>query len=845
MTGRFLWSTAWKIAWREARASSARLIFVVAAIALGVGALTGVRGFSQAFRGMLLRDARKLMAADLTARQFALPDERQNAAMAELAQAGVSQTWITESLSMLASPDGKPPVLVSVKAVDPGVYPFYGELKLDPPAPLGETLQPDAIAASDDLLVRLDLKRGDKVTIGDAEFRLAATVVLEPDRMAGSLNVGPRVLMSRQALDRAGLLVAGSRAAQRFLFRLQPGSLTVEQVRRRLRTAFPEAQVVDYRETHPLITRGLERATIFLSLVSLIALVVGAIGVGMAMHSHLRQKLDSIAVMKSLGARSGQIIHVYTLQTLMLGLAGGVAGILIGVAVQYVFPALIARYFHLTPGLSWDAASAAQGLAIGLLTTLLFTLPPLLSIRAVKPALILRRDMQEAPRRTPGAALGAGVLIAAGILGIVWWLSESARVALYFTGGFLISIALLAAVSTLLLRAIRRLAQSFPNLPSLTRHGVANVYRPGNQAPALLVALSLGVMFTLTIYLLQKSMLSQFASSAPPNMPNVFLINITPKDRAGVQDLLRAQGGVTSGADLVPAVSARLLRVDGRPVESFPLRGFARRFQGTRTVSWSAAPPPQAVVTEGRWFPPDPEFAQLCVSEEVPKGLPVKVGTQLDWDVQGKAVASRVVCVYRSEAVRLGANFDFLFNEKALAGAPVLYFAAVRMKPAAVPQLQRVSFERFPTVTVVNGADVLAIVQDVVDQIALVIRFVSAFAILAGAIILSSSVAGTRFRRVREVVILKTLGATRGRIARLFSVEFSILGLAAGILGSLLAAAFSWLVLNRLFQVEYRFEPVPYLVTVLLTALLANAAGWIASRRILAQKPLEILRESL
>ncbi|MDX1983665.1 MAG: FtsX-like permease family protein [Bryobacteraceae bacterium] len=838
---RFLWATATKIAWREARASSARLLFVVAAVALGVGALTGVRGFSQAFRGMLLRDARKLMAADLTARQFALPTQAQNDAIAVLAKQGVAQTWITEALSMLSVSGGKPPVLVAVKAVDPSVYPFYGGITLEPAGTLAHTLQPDTVAVSDDLMVRLGVQRGDQVKVGDAAFRVVANVVVEPDRMAGSLNVGPRVLMSRDGLERTGLMVEGSRAAQRFLFRVGPG-LDVDKVKGRLKEAFPEAMIVDYRETHPLVTRGLDRATIFLSLVSLIALIVGSIGVGMAMHSHLQQKLDSIAVMKSLGARSGQIVHIYVLQTLMLGLAGGVVGIAIGLGIQWVFPSLIARYFHLTPGFTWDPVSALQGLAVGLLTTLLFTVPPLISIRAVKPSLILRRDMQENPRRAPLSAIAAGGLILAGILGVVWWLSESGRVAAYFTGGFAASTAILALVASLMLKGIERVVKA-TKLPAMTRHGIANLYRPGNQAAALLVALSMGVMFTLTVYLIQKSTLAQFANSAPPDMPNVFLINITEAEKDGMTELLRSRAGGRS--DLVPAVAMRITRVDGRPIEEIDMKAFGRRFRQTRSVSFAAAPPAQATVTQGRWFAANPPFAQVCVSEEVPKALPVEVGSQIDWESQGRTIASRVVCVYRSEAVRIGSNFDFMFNPGALEGLPVLYFAAVRMKPADVPEMQRAAFERYPTVTVINGADVLVIVQEVVDQIALVIRFVSAFAILAGAIILASSVAGTRFRRVREVVILKMLGATRRRIAAIFSMEFLVLGLSAGILGSMLATAFSWLVLNRLFQVDYRFDPLPHLVTITLTALLANAAGWAASRRILDQKPLEILRESL
>ncbi|MBL8175614.1 MAG: FtsX-like permease family protein [Bryobacterales bacterium] len=843
-------STALKIAWREARASTAKFLFVILAVALGVGALTGVRGFSEAFRGMLTRDARKLMAADMTVRSFSLATGEQVKAMDALPN--IRRTWITETVSMLSTPTASVPVLVSIKAVDPEVYPFYGEFKLEPPQRLVETLDAGAIAVSDDLLVRLDLKLGDSVRLGSADFRIAATVAVEPDRMAGSLNVGPRILMSRAGLDRTGLMVEGSRASHRYLFRFDAGAMGVEQARGKLKDAFPEAQIIDYRETHPLITRGLDRSTKFLSLVSLIALIVGALGVAMAMHSHLQQKLDSIAVMKSLGARSGQIIRIYTIQTLILGTLGGGAGIVVGIAVQRIFPQLIARYFHLDPGFHWDPLSAVQGLAVGVLTTLLFTIPPLLSIRRVKPSLILRREMEET---RPGwrdrirhgkAAMAATALILAGVLGIVWWLSESLRTGLYFVGGFTVSLLILAGIAVGLLWGLKRFSRSAQQrMPAVVRHGIANIHRPGNQAAALLVALGLGVMFTLTVYLVQKSMLAQIASSAPPGMPNVFLINITAKERDGVAALLAGHPGMQNRPEVVPLTAARIVKINGAPIGDRQLKGFSRRFTQTRSVSWARELPPQSNIVEGKFWDASTKGAAICLSEDAAKTLPSKPGDTIEWIASGKSISARVVCIYRSDSVRIGSNFDFLFNPGSLDGLPTLHFAAVRMQPGQIAPLQRAVFSRFPTVTVINGADVLAIIQEVVDQIALVIRFISFFAILAGAIILASSVAGTRFRRVREVVILKTLGATRRRIGGIFSVEFLILGLAAGLLGSLLATGFSLLVLKRLFQVDYSFDPVPHAIAIGLTALLANAAGWAASHRILQQKPLEALRGSL
>jgi putative ABC transport system permease protein len=408
------------------------------------------------------------------------------------------------------------------------------------------------------------------------------------------------------------------------------------------------------------------------------------------------------------------------------------------------------------------------------------------------------------------------------------------------------SLLILSAVASAMLWGLKRATRSTQqSLPAVVRHGIANIYRPGNQAAALLVALGLGVMFTLTVYLVQKSMLVQIASSAPPGMPNVFLINITAKERDGIAALLESHPGMRNKPEVVPITAARIVKINGAPIEQRQLTGFRRRFMQTRSVSWAKALPPQSAVLEGKFWDASTKGVEVCLNEDAAKTLQANPGDTIEWSASSKSISSTVACIYRSDSVRIGSNFDFLFNPGALDGLPTLHFAAVRMDPAQIAPLQRAVFAKFPTVTVINGADVLAIIQEVVDQIALVIRFISFFAILAGAIILASSVAGTRFRRVREVVILKTLGATRRRIGSIFSIEFLILGAAAGVLGSLLATAFSLLVLKRLFQVDYSFDPLPHLIAVVMTALLANAAGWSASHRILQQKPLEALRGSL
>jgi putative ABC transport system permease protein len=830
--------TALRIAWRELRASRARFLFVVLAVAVGVASLTGVRGFSRSFRRMLLSEARTLMAGDLTARVFALPSPEQDAFLNDLDRQGVRRTWITETVTMASSPAAPDPLLISVKAVDPAVYPFYGEVKLDPPRPLREALNASSVVVSEDLMIRLKARTGDTLRIGGQDFRIAGVVTAEPDRMTGSLNVGPRVMITRQGLDRTGLIGIGSRASERYLFRLPADGPSVQDVRLALKGAFPEATIADYRETHPIITRGLDRATTFLSLIALIALVIGSMGVATAMHAHLQEKLDSIAVMKCMGARSAQVIRIYTTQTLILGLAGGVLGAVLGVAVSSAFPGLIAKYFTIDVTAAWDPWPALEGIAIACAVTLLFTLPPLLRIRDVKPALVLRRDVEARPRGTQwkaGAAMLAATALIAGLLS-----DGNFRTGAIFVLALAIGIALLTLTANAFLRLLRLAPKT---QPGAVRHGLANLQRPGSQSQAAVVALGVGVMFTLTVFLVQESLIRQIRGSAPPGAPNVFLLDIPGPQRDAVVQLAQAQPGVASAPDVAFAVSARITAVDGVPVEQLNLQEFGRRFLRTRSVTEMAAKPAETEILSGAWWGAGTTEPQVCVTEEAAKILRLRAGSIVDWDIWKRPVRTRVACIERTESLRLSARFEFLFSPGQLQGMPAVYYGSLRVRPPDVAGLQRALYQRFPTVTVVNVADVMQIVEDVVQRIATVIRFISGFTILAGAVMLASSIAGTRFRRMREVVILKTLGATRRRIAWIFSVEFLALGAVAGLMGSLLATGFAALVLKQLLDVAFRFDPVANAAAIGLSAVVAAGAGWLASYSVLGRKPLEVLRE--
>jgi putative ABC transport system permease protein len=486
---------------------------------------------------------------------------------------------------------------------------------------------------------------------------------------------------------------------------------------------------------------------------------------------------------------------------------------------------------------------------IGILTTLLFSLPPLFSIRRVRPALIFRREMEGArmnwreklAERKSSAAIG--LLIAAGLAATAAWLGDSVRLGLWFAGGLVASLAVLSATAWALLRILRRLPGWLPfRLPMAVRHGVANLYRPGVHAEAILVALGVGVTFTLAVYLMQTSVIAQMARSAPPDMPNVFLVNVTNAERDGLVDLLENYPGIEGPVELVPSVAARLQAINGVDLADQNLDENANRFRANRGITSFEQQPEEYEVIEGAWWGPDRQRSFVAVRDDAAETLDISVGDELQWIVGADTVSAEVAAVVRIESIRMGSNAYFTLSPEALEGRPAVYFGGVRIAPEKAAELQRDAFAKFPTVMLINAADVLSIVQDVVDQIALVVQFVSAFSILGGIIILSSSVVATRFRRIRETAILKTLGATRRKAAQIFAVEFVILGLVAGTMGSLLASGFAALLLTNVLDAGFDFDLPANLTTVIATAAVANLAGWLASYRVLDQKPLEALR---
>jgi putative ABC transport system permease protein len=441
------------------------------------------------------------------------------------------------------------------------------------------------------------------------------------------------------------------------------------------------------------------------------------------------------------------------------------------------------------------------------------------------------------------------IVILGGLAAIAAMLSSSALIGVSFSVGLAAALLTLLLTARVTLWACRKfLSGTRLLLPQWFRHGLASLYRPGNQTAAVMAALGVGVMLSMTIYFVQHTVVSDLRESAPKDLPNAFFVDISPAEIDGVRSLVNSQPGIAAPMETIPVVAARMMKIDGniptgrREREDGPAPMVNATRPRTVNLSWSDAPPAGVTVQQGAWWKTGEQGMVVSIGERASRRYGIHVGSVINFSIADKPLEARVVAIHRYNNLRAGSRSEYLFPPAALAGFPTIWYGAVHMPPANVPDLQRVMFAKFPTVTVVNLADALRIVNEVVDNIARVIEFLAAFCIFSAAVLLASTVAGTRFRRIRETVVLKALGATRARIGAMLTVEFLLLGTLGAAIGLVFAHLLSGYLLHR-FELPYHVRPAPTSLAIAATAALAALAGWAACFRILGQKPLAVLRE--
>jgi putative ABC transport system permease protein len=805
-----------------------------------------VQSFSDTLDRAIRSEARTLLAADLALRSNRPFTDAERAAVAALEARGAQVARSVEFLSMAQAAGGQV-LLVDARAVS-AAYPLYGEVLLNPPGPLSAALGDDTVAVQSGLLYGLGLHLGDSLKLGRKTFRIAAELVKEPDSPVTLANVGPRVLMTEAAGEETGLVSSTSRVRFGLLIKLPPGANPKQEgAALKQAVAGGYAQVASYDQAQPAVGRFLGQLTRYLNLIGLISLLLGGIGVAGAIRAFIAQKLDALAVLKCLGATGNQLFGVYLLQAALLGAAGSLGGALLGTGTQWVLSRLLADLLPVSVGFGVSPLALGKGLLLGTLTTLWFSLPPLWQVRAIPPARIFRRAVEEAP---PAAPLPARLLrwtLAAGsgalLVGALAYLQvDSLQVALIFAAGLTGTVLALLLATQALLALLRRM----PRLPVFAlRQGLSGLYRPGNQSGPVMVALGLGLFLLLAVVLIQQDLLRQVNLGSTQDQPTLFFIDIQRDQRAGFQAVLAAQG--LPPAELLPVVRGRVVALNGRPIALEAMKEGDRRRVLNYEIPLTYRGTLQAgeQVVEGE-FKVDPAVpgAQVSVADWWMREVGMKLGDTVTLDIQGVRLAAAITSVRQVDWANRRANFSFVFMPGALEKAPQVFYTALHVPSApARAALQRAVVARLPNVTGFDVSQVFQLVQRILDRIALVIQFMAVFSVAVGLVILLGAIATTKYQRLREAVLLKTLGATRGTVARVMAVEYAVLGgISAGV-GAVAAGGLSWGLVTRVFDGRWDLALPTYAAGWGLAVAVITGTGLVSSLDILMKKPLEVLRE--
>ncbi len=843
-----------KLAWRDGLASRGRLGLTALAIVAGVAALAATGSLAKNIRSAIDLEARALLGADLVVESRNAPDKEIETYLHSL---GGEQAREVAFASMLAVPDStggvKQTRLVTVRAVD-AAYPFYGSVTSLPNGARAELAAGGTVLLEETLMNQFGLGKGDKVRLGKKEFQVAGALLKLPGESAAVAMLSPRVLVSREGLDGAGLLGPGALARYRTHFKFTEGTdveALASRERNRLRKLHLNADTVGERKRE--LGKAMENVGSFLSLTGLVALLLGAIGVASAMHALVQRKLATVAVLRCLGAGSGLGLGVFMAQGLAVGLAGSAAGALLGAGLQAGLGALVRDFLPMAMAgfvIRWDEVARAGLIGVGL--SGLCILVPLLAVRKVTPLAVLRA-VEPAAGRGDVWRWAAGTALAGLVLGLTVWLAGGWRHGLGFSGGILVAAGSLALLALGLLKAMKWLTRRglLRSLPFAVRQGLANLHRPGNNTVRLVLALGLGAFLLLTLSYTRGALLGQLKVAGDNERPNLLFFDVQDDQVGALKAKLDALG--TPARAEAPIVTMRLARLKDRRVEDVlkdktsgvPSWTLRREYRS----SYRNEPSNTEKIVAGEWkgtffaTGAENEIVPVSVEEGLAKQLKITLGDELEWDVQGVTIHSRVTSLRKVEWQRMSPNFFVLFPTGVLEAAPKFYVLAARAKEAELnAKVQREVVAMFSNISVLDLGLVIESLDTVFAKAEMAVRFIALFTLATGVVVLAGALAAGRDQRLKEAVLLRTLGASAWQVRTALITELAALGLLAGAAGATLALGGGTAVAWQVFGVApvLPFESVA--VTVAAVVALTLTTGLAANRGVLGRPPLEVLR---
>ena len=836
------------MAMREMRSSWKRLLFFFICIAIGVGAIVALRSVIQSVRKTFAGEARSLIAADaiINSNQPLKPEV--NAKIdARLKAAGAQSIRSIELATMARSADrtdGRAR-MVELRAVEDG-FPYYGSMKLADGVPYSHALLKNfGVLVRHELLAQLSLDIGDRLTIGSQRFTIRGVIETEPGRRLGAFSIGPRVFVDVADLEQTGLMGFGSRTTMQRLLKVPDAAFDTLVVDLRADFKNEFARVRSYKATEDDIGENFQRAENYLSLVGLVIVILGGIGISSVTRVFVQQKMRSIAVLKCVGARSSQLLAIYVAQVAVLGLAGSTLGVILAELAMRAIPSLLAGA---TPGVEIDYAltipAVLQGLGIGLLVSLLFSLVPLLDVRHVKPSLLLRDEARS--HRPDAVQIIVTLLVVAGLVGLTVWQAGSLRIGSIVAAGFAGTAIVLQLAGSLLIRLIRPLARA---RSFALRHAVLQLSRPGSQMRIVLLAVGLGSFFIIGVRSLQENLIAQFAVNATPDSPDMFLLDIQRDQVEAVRAAITANEPAGSTPPrLLPVLRARVVGVSGRELnlENYEdVRGRGSLGREYTITYRSALEPNEQVVAGQMWDATPSDEAEVSVEQMISASFKINLGDTMRFDILGRVVAAKVTSIRLVEwSDSRAGGFMFVFRPGVIEKAPHSFVGFLRgpQDPGSRARLQSALVAAAPNVSVIDGREILDTIKSVVDNVTLAVTVVGTLVVLSGLLILIGAVAMTKFRRVYEAAIFKTLGATRGLIAAVLVFEYGILGVLAGSIGAGGAIALTWAVSKYALDIPFRPLIGMSAIGVVVTTLLVAIIGVVSSWEVLQRKPLATLR---
>lgn len=803
-------------------------------VALSIVSLIALSGFSASVHTSLLNDARSLHAADIIIRShYQLPATLTDV-IKELEQKGaVASARVYEFYSVVRTAENSDSVLAKLKVVEKG-YPFYGQIELQSARNFERVLAPGRIVVSQSLLDRLELKLGDQLRIGQALLSIEDIVVQEPDQPVEFFTLGPRIFISADDLERLDLVKKGSHVHFICLLKVNDEK-QINPIAERLNTVADHdyVQINTFRSAESRIKRYFDNFLFFLNLIGIFTLLLAGIGIQSTLTAFLKEKETTIAILKTVGATSGFFTRHFVLILSILGLLGTLLGIFLGFVLQHVLQILFKELLPPSVKLIVSFTAIAEGLCLGVLVVGLFSFLPLHRLKDIKPIAIIRKEVMR-PKKSIAYVITAAIIFLFFIAMVLWQLREI-RTGLYFTLGVTLLILISSFAAQLVLGFLKRL--KFRTL--IIRQALRGLFRPRNATRPIIITLTASLSVIFSIYLIEQNLDATYIQSYPPDAPNLFFIDIQPSQLQAFSRTLNLK------TEYYPIVRAKIMAINGAKIN----RTRERQRRGdnlgrTFNLTYRNHLLDDEVIINGKnLFRQDWDGLQVSVLDQVLKIRKMEIGDRITFKIQGIPLQARISSIRSRTRESLQPYFYFVFPENSLADAPQTIFTAVRIAKNRRSAVQTELVKKFPNVSVIDVTQTLEIFARVLKKLSLIVRFFTLFSIIAGILIIISSILATRFARIQEAVYYKVLGANGAFVLKVFMVESLLIGLVSAGLALILAQIGSWIICTAILRISYAPFILNCALLVLATAILVVTIGLLPTTSILRQKPVLFLRE--